>query len=162
MVGRDDVLAVELDARQRLHGGAGGDDQVLGLDLLGADLDGAAVAHAAIPSDDLDLVLLHQVLHALEQLVHDGVAPGRDPGVVERDALRRDAELLAADRHAVVQLRRLQQRLGRDATDVEAGASELVRLDQGHLEAELGGPDRGGVPAHAPAEDRDVEVCSHS
>src|SRR5712691_7421069 len=118
VVGRDDVLAVELDARQRLHRRARGDDQVLGFDLLSADLDGAAVAQAPVAGDDLDLVLLHQVLHALVQLEHDGVAPGGYARVVERDALRGDAELLPADRHPVVQLRRFQQRLGRDAPDV--------------------------------------------
>ena len=42
----------------------------------------------------------------------------------------------------------VQQRLGRDAADVEADAAErLVALDQHDVEAEVGGPERGGVAA---------------
>ena len=46
--------------------------------------------------------------------------------------------------------RRVEQRLGRDAADVEAGAAErLAALGAGGLEAELRGADRGDIAAGA-------------
>ena len=57
----------------------------------------------------------------------------------------------------VVQVRCVQQRLGRDASHVEAGTSEgAAPLDAGHLEAELGALDGGDVSARTAADDDDV------
>ncbi len=53
----------------------------------------------------------------------------------------------------------MQQRLGRDAADVEAGAAEGgALLDAGHLQAELGGADGADIAAGAGADDDDVEA----
>ena len=52
----------------------------------------------------------------------------------------------------------VQQRLGRDAADVDAHAAELVLLDHGGGEAELGGADGADVAGGAAAEDDDVEL----
>src|SRR3546814_19507414 len=57
-----------------------------------------------------------------------------------------------------VDLGRAQQRLGRDAAPVQADAAELVALDDGGLEAQLGRADRRGIAAGAGAEDDDVET----
>ena len=145
MIGRDDEATVELDTGQRLDSGAGRNDEILCLELLPTDLDRVAVSQPALALDDLDLVLLHQELDALVELVHDAVTSGRDALKVERHLLRVDAELLAPRCHPVVQLRGLQQRFGRDAPDVQAGAAELGRLDERHLQAELRSPDRSGI-----------------
>ena len=52
-------------------------------------------------------------------------------------------------------LGRLEQRLGRNAPDVDAGAAErLVHLDANGVEAELRGADRGDVTAGPAADDR--------
>ena len=66
---------------------------------------------------------------------------------------------------ALVVLRGLEQRLGRDAADVEAGAAEaglalpvLPVVDADGLEAELRGADGGDVAARAGADDGDVET----
>ena len=53
-----------------------------------------------------------------------------------------------------------QQRLGRDAADVEADPAPVLLLDDGDRLAELGGADRGDVPTGAGTEDDDVEVRS--
>src|SRR4029077_17331798 len=133
-------------------------DQLWRLDLGGADRDRVAVFQPAVSGDDLDLVLLHKELHALVQLVDDRVTSGGDLRVVVSDLVGADPELGSSGRHPVVQLRRLQQGLGGDAADVEAGAAELVLLDQGDLQTELGSPDRGRIAAHAAAQDHNVEV----
>ena len=137
MVGRDDVLAVDLEAGQALDDRARGHDQVLGLELPGADLDRVAVADAALALDHFDLVLLHEVLDALVELAHDGVAALRDARIVVADDLRLQTELGAAGGDAVVELRGLEQRFGRDAADVETRPAQLVGLDQPNLQAEL-------------------------
>ena len=52
----------------------------------------------------------------------------------------------------------LEQRLGRDAADVEADAAPVLLLDHRHGLAELGGADRGDVATGAGTEDEDIEV----
>ena len=53
----------------------------------------------------------------------------------------------------------MQQRLGRDAADIEAHAAERgFLLDQHHLLAEVGSAERGGVAAGAGAEHDDFGV----
>ena len=54
-----------------------------------------------------------------------------------------------------------QQRLGGDTADVEAGAAELILLDQGDLRAELAGADRGDVAAGPAPDHHDVELLGH-
>ena len=92
------------------------------------------------------------------QLADDRVAPGGDAGVIELHLVGVDPELLAADRHPVVELRGFKEDFGRDAAHVQARAAELVGLHQGNLQPELGGSDRRGVAAHPTSQDRDVEV----
>ena len=72
-----------------------------------------------------------------------------------------DAELLALAGR-VGDLGGVQQRLGRDAAAVQAGAAELVLLDQGDRQAELGGAQRARVAAAAAAEDDQVELAAGS
>ncbi len=161
VVGRDDEPAVELDAGQCLDVGAGRDDEVLRFESLCPHLDGVPVAQAPAALHDLDLVLLHQELDALVQLVHHPVPPRRDGLVVVGDLVGVDAEFLATGGDAVEQLRGLEQDLGRDAADVQAGASELVGLNERHLQAELGGANRRRIAAHAATQDHEVEVVIH-
>jgi hypothetical protein len=52
----------------------------------------------------------------------------------------------------------VEQGLGRDAPDVEAGASEFVLLDQGDSEAQLGSAKGGSVSATSATEDYNVKV----
>ena len=70
--------------------------------------------------------------------------------------------------HALVVLRGLEQRLGRNAAHVQAGAAQaglalavLPVVDADGLEAELRGADGGGVAARAGADDCDVELLCH-
>ena len=53
----------------------------------------------------------------------------------------------------------VQQRLGRDAADVQAGAAgAFARLDQGDRDAVVGGEEGGRVAAGAAAEDEELGV----
>ena len=55
-------------------------------------------------------------------------------------------------------LRRAQQRLGRNAAPVQADAAQIVALDDGGLESELRRADGADITARAGADDDDVEV----
>ena len=109
-----------------------------------------------------DAVLLHQEVHALDAPVRDLAAalPGR--AVVEADgALDVDAERLLLVREDVRQFGVAQQRLRRDAADVQTDAAPVLLLDDGGLQPELSRPDRGDVPAGTRTQDHDIKVCAH-
>ena len=61
-------------------------------------------------------------------------------------SVARDAELLGLAGE-VGDLGGVEQGLGGDAADVEAGAAEVALLDEADREAELGRPERTGVAA---------------
>src|SRR5437764_999015 len=113
--------------------------------------------------DQRHLVGLHEALKPL-------VEPGDNAVLVRVDGLHVDAverglyaELPALARR-VGDLAGVQQRLGRDAATVQAGAADLVLLDQRDRQPELGGPERGRVPAAATTQDDHVIVvlsCAH-
>jgi hypothetical protein len=63
--------------------------------------------------------------------------------------------------HIVENLRRAQQRLGRDAAPVEANPAEVFTLDNGDFQAKLRGTDRRDISAGSGAEDDEVIGCSH-
>jgi len=62
----------------------------------------------------------------------------------------------------VVDLRGVKQRLGRDAAPVQAGAAHLPALHDGGMQSQLGGAQRGGVPAGARADDDQLIVRHRS
>ena len=68
-----------------------------------------------------------------------------------------DAELGGVG-DVAVHRRRLEERLGRDAATVEAGAAHLVLLDDGDVEAGGRGVERGAVSAGAAADHHEIEV----
>ena len=122
-----------------------------------ADLHGVLGDEPALALDELDLVRLDQALQTLVQPVDDAVLVRVDPGHV--DALERGPDAEPGALAGVVgDLGRVQQRLGRDAAVVQAGAADLVLLDQRDRHAELGGAEGAGVAAAAAAEDHDVEL----
>jgi hypothetical protein len=101
------------------------------------------------------------------ELVDDARLAGDHLGHV--DLRRADADALAFEGVAgfLEQVRGMQQRLGRNAADVQAGAAEArlalrvgvgIGFAAGGLEAELRGADRGDIAAGAAADDEDVEL----
>jgi hypothetical protein len=105
----------------------------------------------------LDLVLLEQPGDAARQPGDDRVLPLHHLGQVELEVADDDpvaGELVLGLEEV---LGGVEQGLGRDAPDVQAGAAEaLILLDAGDPHAELGRADGGDVPAGAGADDDQV------
>ena len=159
---RDDALLVNGHAGNAHDLGAGGDQNVLAPDgllraVVAVDLDLVGRRKLAPALDIVDLVLLEQALDAARQLPHVLVLVGEHLAQVEADAGRVDAKLAHVVLGLVVEVRRVQQRLGRDAADVEAGAAERAALlDARDLHAHLAGLDGRDVAAGAATDDNEV------
>ena len=121
------------------------------------DLDRPRAGEPAGALDDGDAAALDQPGEALEQPAHDAVLVGVDAGHVDALEGGADPELLGLTR-GVGDLGGVQQRLGGDAADVQAGAAELVLLDERDAQAELGGAQRTRVAAGPRSQDHDVEL----
>jgi hypothetical protein len=160
VLGRDDPLAVDVQAGQAARVRAGGEHDRLAGVLLPAGLNRERPDQLALGGHIVDLRGADQALQALVQAGDDTVLVRVDPGHVDADELRLDAELL---RFAglVGDLTGVQQGLGRDATSVQAGAAELVLFDQDDRQAELRGAQGGRVAAAAAAQDDDVAAVGH-
>ena len=159
---------VRLEAGQHARPRAGGDDDVLGLIGAGAERalrrlalrrlhrDLAGRVDRRLAPDDRHFVLFHQEADAVVEPLGDG-ARARHHGLgVVADIVGFQPIVLGV-LHVVENLGRAQQRLGGNAAPVEADAAEIVALDDGGLEAELRGADRGDIAAGAGADDQDVE-----
>ncbi len=106
-----------------------------------------------------DLVLLEQELDAAGELLDRVLALAVHRVEIEA-GFHLHAELgePAGDR-LVIEVGRMQHRLGRDAADIEAGAAQrLAALDAAGLEPELCGTDGGNITARAGADYQDVEI----
>src|ERR687889_2561537 len=158
---------VELRPWQGVDGRAGGDQDVLSFELLlavfGLYLYLLGFDEASYSVVDGDLVLLHQALHAAPELVDDLLAALGGLWVVELYLADLDPEVLAVS-GVVQEMGRLEQRLGRDASHVQARASEmpaLPLLDEGYTHPQLAGPDRRYVSSVPATDNYKVEILSH-
>src|SRR6185295_15289227 len=79
-------------------------------------------------------------------------------GRIEAHIVGRESVVLGM-LHVVVDFRRTQQRLGRNAAPIVADAAEVGFFHDRGLETELGGADRGDVAAGTGADNDDVEGC---
>ena len=168
-IGPDQFL-VGLEPRQHARPRAGGKDDVLG--LVGAlaqralrRLDGgflhrdlAGRIDGGLAPDHRHLVLLHQKADAVIEAFRDAARALHHGFRVERDVVGRQPVILGV-LHVVIDFRRAQQRLGRDAAPVQADAAEIGFLDDRGLETELRRTNGGDVAAGAGADDDDVEGC---
>ena len=124
--------------------GAGGEDHVAAGDATAVNLDGVGGHQTSPPLDQVNAPRGHQ---ALQALVH----PRDDAVLVLLDARHVHALEGGLDAHrgglahGIGGLGGVQQGLGGHAAAVEAGAPQLVRLDEGDLEAQLGAAQGGGV-----------------
>ncbi len=162
LVGPDE-FAVRLEPRQRAGAGAGGDDDVLGLDI-GEHLaacadhgDAPLPSEPRSPFDHFDLVLAHEVGDAVGQPVGDFAAALDHARKIEADIVGGQPELGGAP-HRCVKLGGAQQRLGRDAAPIQADAAEMLALDDRGFQAELRGADGGDITAGASADDCQIEA----
>src|SRR6185503_3096392 len=104
---------------------------------------------------DVHLAAREQLLHAARELLHDLVLAGDQRAPVDLWFADDDAVFLRA-LDLLVEVRRHDPRLGRDAAPVEAGAAQLVLLDDRGLQPHLSSADRGHVTSRAGADDDDL------
>ena len=123
----------------------------------GRHLDDVPRLQRPAPLRPRDLVLPEQELDALRVLPDDVVLPLEHRREIERQLSDADAVRRRRVSSKLVMLRRRQQRLGRNAADVDARAAErLVHLDANGGQPELRGTNGGDITARAAADDDDV------
>jgi hypothetical protein len=136
--------------------GTGGDEIVLSLDPPTIDVQGGAVEEARAAVEELDGVLVGEVDVLLLAHPLDDLALATDQRrEVDRPGLSRDpGEAIHA--RPVARLGRRQQRLGRDAADVDARPADRAALDHRHTELAPSRRDRPGERTAARPDDRQV------
>ncbi len=163
LVAADHALAVKFEKGKFHRHAARGEDDVLRGDFLGArvadDFNRVGIDQLAEALEHLNLVLLHQVLHAAGQLVHDFTLALHHGGEVELDLAGDDAVRGETFLRKVEVLAGGKQRLAGNTADIETGAAEgLVFFDDGGLETELGGADGGNVAAGTATNDDELVI----
>ena len=145
---------------------ASGENDVLRLEMAGLvvvhDFDGEhailrGAGQLAVALHGLDFILLHQELEALGVLGHDLRLAILDRGPVQLARVHAlDAEFLGVFQ-VIPEFGIEQQRLGRNAAHVQAGAAEeSVFFDERSFQALLAGANGGGVSGRSAADDGDV------
>jgi hypothetical protein len=157
LLARHDAAA-DLEPGQRLGVAARGEHDVAARQATVADDDGVRPVEHAGALDVVDLRRLHQALQALVQAADDAVLVRVDARHVDRleRGLDTEGRALAGD---VGHLRRVEQRLRRDAALVEARAAEATLLDECDGQAQLCRPQGAGVAAGPSTENDDVVVA---
>jgi hypothetical protein len=112
---------------------------------------------AAVAVVDRDLAALEELPDAADQLVDDRLLALLGDRPVEAGLAGVDAERRRVG-DGPVDVRGLEELLGGDATDVEAGAADPALLDERDVEPGAGAVERGRIAAGAAADDDDVEV----
>ena len=108
---------------------------------------------------DLDLVFLHQVADAGGQLADDVELALHHRAEIDADFLGDDAVRGEPFAREMEMFGRGEQRLARDAADVEARPAEgRVLLDDRRLEAKLRGADGGDIAAGSAADDDELII----
>src|SRR5262249_18503736 len=106
-----------------------------------------------------DLVLAEEELDALGHPVGHAAAALHGLGIARLEPTELDAEVRGVT-HQVDALGIAQQRLGGDATPVQAHAAGPIVFHRGDREAELGAADRRDVAARSGADHHDVELVA--
>ena len=153
LLGGDDLVVDGLP--DGLGEGAGGQDDVLAGDRLTVNLDGGGGDQLAPSGDEVDPARGDQALQALVHLGDDAVLVSADGGHVDAVQLGLDAQGPSLT-DGIGRLSGVQDGLGGNAPAVEAGAADLVSLDEGDLETQLGPAQCCGVAARASAQDDHV------
>src|SRR5208282_5370235 len=158
----DDDFFVNGHAGQRRYFGAGGDDDALGFENLfravfGGHFDLAGGGNRACAEKGVDLVLFQQEGDALHIGGDRVVLVLHHGGEIEFRLAGDDAERADSMGDLFKNFGSVQQGLGRNAADVEAGAAESLALfDNGGFQAELGGANGADIAARAGADDNEI------
>ena len=108
----------------------------------------------------LDLVHLQQTCNTGGQFLGNIVLVLDDLGEVDLQAFHLNADFLALILDGLDQFGRVQQALGGDAADVQAGTAQMLLFHQGDLCAQLCGADGSHIAAGAAAHHDDAGIGS--
>ena len=157
--GGDDHFPIGRHAGQQRDFGTGGDDEVPGGDDAVTHLNRLCIDEAGFALHPLHLVLLEQHLDAAGEFLHGLVLLAQQDGKIEGDIVGLHAELgqMPAGQF-LIQMAAVEQRLRRDAANVEAGAAQRrALLHAGHLQAMLRRANGSDITAGAAADDDDIK-----
>src|SRR5690606_11641508 len=172
--GVDDDVLIDRGRRDLNRLGTGSDDHVSGFDYLGLAIetghfDLLASQQLAVTFQQGHAVGLEQRTDAAGQVLTDGCRATDHRRYVDGHALGFDTVNSEAFFGFVVLPGAVQQRLGRNATDVQAGTAErdlavlaLVFLDASGFQTELRCFDGGYVATRAGTDDYHVEFLGHN
>src|SRR5262249_39944827 len=162
----DDALA-QLRTGDKARGRTRGDDAVFKLDGLFAARVQLHVQRVRVSERRpafvfVNLVLLHQEAHAFDAAVGHLPASAVCFAIIEVDRpFDIDAEGLGFVLEDVNQLRVAEQRLGWDASDIEANAAPILFFDDSRLQPELSGADGRYVTAWPRAQHDNIVLFRH-
>ena len=154
-------FAVKWQRRQRAGFAARGDDDGFAFkNFCGAvgrfHADFPLALEGAEAADVIHLVLLEKELDAARELIgHLARAPDHRAPIIGKP-LDREAELARLVHERLVELGVFKERLGGDATPVQAGAARAIRFDAGYFFPVLGGADGGDVSGGAATDDNEI------
>ncbi|RMS50352.1 hypothetical protein ALP65_04644 [Pseudomonas aeruginosa] len=171
--GVDDDVVGQRGRRDLHRAGAGSDDHVLGFQDLGLAVETGHFhllvgQQLAVAFEGGHAVGLEQGSDAAGQVLDDVGLARNHRRNVDGDALGFDTMDFEGLFGLMVLVGAVQQRLGRDAANVQAGTAERhlafladVLLDAGGLQAQLGSADGGNVTAGAGTNHYHVEFLAH-
>ncbi len=169
----DDHILIDWRRRDVHRGGTGGQDHVLGSQCLNiavqtGHFDLLASEQLAVTFEDGHTVGLQQCRDTAGKVLNDLVLARNHGRNVHSHFASADAMDLEALMGFVELVGAVQQRLGRNATYVEAGAAKrgltilaLVLFDTRGLQTQLGCTNGGYIAARAGTDDDDVEFLAH-
>jgi len=106
----------------------------------------------------IDFLALEKILDALGHGIGHRAAAAHDLGEIEFDLALQGKAVVAEMPDEMLDLRALEQRLGRDAAPVEAGAPGAFHFDAHHFFPELGRANRPDITRRAAANDNEIVV----
>ena len=160
---RYDTILVNLDTGQGCDLRPGRDDDIVGgiagILAVGRDNYLARLGDPGRPGDFRDLVLLEQAGDALGQAVDDLVLARHQRLQIQFDLAHLYAVLGKMVPRLFELLRRMQQRLRRNAADIETCAAKRAAfIDAGGFKTKLGSPDCGDIAARTRTDNDQVEM----
>src|SRR4051812_42237122 len=100
----------------------------------------------------LDLVLLKKIPHSADQPLHHLILPLHHHRQIETRPIHFDAVFSEAVRDVVITLAGIQQRLGRNASDVKTSAAEKFSLHTCSFKSQLSSANGSDISARARAD----------
>lgn len=129
----DDALLIDVETGEGSGLGAGGNENVLAADgllttVVEGDLDGVGINERTGTLDVVDTVLLQEELNTLGQAVHGLVLGLQHLGEVELDIADLNTALFRVVENLVVEVGVVEQGLGGNTADIQAGTAEFSAL----------------------------------